>query len=64
MQAHGNKEVIRMTPVQCNEVLEDKLGHLQPLMESALRSFQRVDTILSNGAINWRKVFKRAKEKL
>lgn len=54
---------VELTPAQCNAVLEDKLGHLKPALECALITFQRVEETLANGGINWRKLFKRAKDR-
>jgi hypothetical protein len=54
---------VALTPEQCNAVLEDKLGHLKPVLECALVTFQRVEETLANGGVNWRKLFKRARER-
>jgi hypothetical protein len=54
---------VEMTPAQCNEVVEDKLVHLEPVLKCALVTFQRVEQALANGAFNWRKVFAKAKKK-
>ena len=52
---------VSMTPAQCNVVLEDKLGHLMPLLSCALVTMERVKLALSNGAIDWRGALRRAK---
>lgn len=54
---------IDLTPEQCNEVLEDKLRHLKPVLECALMTFRRVEETLANGGINWRKLFQRARDR-
>jgi len=53
----------RLTPEQCNTIIEERLTHLVPVMECALVSCRRVSHMLANGGFNWRKVFKRAKER-
>lgn len=55
---------VQMTPVQCNEVIEDNLIHLMPVMESALVSMERVNGALENGGISWRRALQRAKERM
>jgi hypothetical protein len=55
---------VEMTPAQCNAVVEDKLGHLKPVLECALVTFQRVEEVLANGGIDWRKLFAKAKERV
>jgi len=54
---------VEMTPEQCNTILEDKLGHLKPVLECALVTFKRVEETLANGGINWRRLFQRAKSR-
>jgi len=54
---------IELTPEQCNAIVEDKLGHLKPVLECALVTFKRVEESLANGGINWRKIFERARDK-
>lgn len=53
-------ENVRMTPAQSNEVIEDKLLHLRPVMECALSEITRVRDILANGEISWRRLLDRA----
>lgn len=52
----------RLTPAQCNEIIEDKLTHLLPVMECALVTFKSVNDRLANGEISWRKLLGKAKE--
>jgi hypothetical protein len=56
----GLCEKVQMTPVQCNEVIEDNLAHLMPVMECALNSMERVNETLENGGVSWRRALKRA----
>ncbi len=53
----------QLTPTQCNEIIEEKLTHLFPVLENALVSCQRVSYGLQNGEPNWSAVFKRAMER-
>jgi hypothetical protein len=53
-----------LSPTQLNTVIEDKLSHLLPTLEYALRTFERTSDALANGQINWRKLFDKAKAKL
>ena len=55
---------VELTPEQGNAVLEAKLGHLKPALECALGTFKRVEEVLANGGIDWRKLFQRAKDKI
>lgn len=55
---------IMPTPSQGNEILLDKLGHLEPTLKCALATFQRVEEMLANGGVNWRKLFERAKARV
>lgn len=55
---------VEMTPAQCNEVVEDKLANLLPAMRSTLSTMQRVEDMLANGRIDWRKALQRAKKKV
>lgn len=59
----GLCDEVQMTPVQCNEVIEDNLVHLMPLMKSTLGSMERVNDALENGGVNWRRALQRAKKK-
>lgn len=59
----GLREEVQMTPVQCNEVIEGKLAHLQPAMEYTLIEMQRLQEGLSNGEIHWGELLKRAIKK-
>lgn len=60
----GLCEAVVMTPTQHNEVIEDKLTNLVPVLKCTLSAFQRVDEIFQNGGINWRRALERAKQKL
>lgn len=53
-------ESVCMTPVQSNEVIEEKLLHLRPVLEGALSELERVRAALANGEISWRRLFDRA----
>lgn len=55
---------VEMTPVQCNEVIEGKLAMLVPVLKCTLSAFQRVENILQNGKIDWRKALERAKRRV
>ena len=55
---------VEMTPTQCNEVIEDKLTNLLPVMNCTLSSMRRVEDLLANGRIDWRKALERAKKKV
>ena len=52
---------VRMTPEQCNVVIEDKLTHLLPILECALASMKQVSERLANGEISWRKLLQNAR---
>jgi len=54
---------VQMTPMQCNEVIVEKLTHLQPAMEFTLAEMQRLRESLSNGEIHWSEMLKRAIKK-
>lgn len=54
---------VDMTPSQCNEIVEDKLAHLEPVFKCALVVFQRVEHVLANGGFNWRVALSRARKK-
>lgn len=55
---------VEMTPAQCNEVIEDKLDNLLPVMNCTLKSMQQAEDALSNGRTDWRRALKRAKRKV
>lgn len=55
---------VDMTPSQCNEVVEDKLSHLEPVLKCALVSFQRIEHVLANGGFNWRVALENAKKRV
>lgn len=55
---------VEMTPVQCNEVIEDKLENLLPVLRCTLAAFQRAQDMLENGKIDWRKALARAKKRV
>jgi len=59
----GICEDVQLTPLQCNAVIEEKLTHLQPVMECALVEIQRLRDGLANGEISWRSLLKRAIKK-
>ena len=59
---HAFCSKVELTPAQCNDVIEDKLAHLLPVMQGALFTFRSVNHRLANGEISWRKLFNRAKE--
>ncbi len=66
---HGEGESMErsnatLSPAQSNVVIEDKLTHLLPTMEYALRTFERTADALANGQVNWRRLLERAKQKL
>lgn len=63
-QPRGFCTEVDMTPAQCNEVVEDKLRHLEPVLKCALIVFQRVEHVLANGGFNWRVAFEKAKERV
>lgn len=63
-QARAFCEEVEMTPSQCNEVVEDKLDHLRPVLQCALDVFQRVEHALANGACNWRVSLANAKKRV
>jgi hypothetical protein len=54
---------VEMTPVQCNEVIEDKLTNLLPVLNCTLSTMRRVEDKLANGRIDWRKALQRAKQR-
>jgi len=56
-------EDIRMTPLQCNAVIEEKLSHLQPLLEETLNEMEEVRDALANGGISWKSLLNRAMKK-
>lgn len=56
----GVLESVQMTPVQSNEVIEEKLLHLQPVLECVLTELARVRDALANGEISWRHLYDRA----
>jgi hypothetical protein len=60
----GLCDEVQMTPMQCNEVIEDNLTHLMPVMESALSSMERVNASLENGGVSWRRALQRARERM
>jgi len=65
-QKHGDAglcEEVQMTPVQCNEVIEKQLEHLQPALECTLAEMERLKEGLSNGEISWHDLLKRAIKK-
>jgi hypothetical protein len=62
--AEESRAEVEMTPTQCNEVIEDKLSHLLPVMKTTLAIFQRVNDAMENGRINWRKALEKAKKKV
>jgi len=62
-QVRGICDEVEMTPAQCNDIIEDKLLHLLPLMKQALGTFQRVEHALANGGFSWRKAFENTKKK-
>ena len=53
-----------LTPEQCNGIIEDKLTHLLPALQSALLSMKQVNYRLANGEISWRRLLDRAKAKV
>lgn len=53
-------ENIQMTPAQSNDVIEEKLLHLKPMLECALGEMTRVRDALANGEISWRRLLDRA----
>lgn len=55
---------VEMTLTQCNEVIEDKLTNLLPVMNCTLSSMQRAEDVLANGKIDWRKALERAKKRV
>ena len=55
-----HSDEVQMTLIQCNEVIEEKLTHLQPAMEGMLSEMERLQEGLSNGEIHWRPLLKRA----
>ncbi len=55
---------VALTPVECNEVIEDKLANLFPVMRCTLVAFQRAQDMLENGKIDWREALKRAKQRV
>lgn len=57
-------EDVHMTPKQSNEVIENKLTLLKPRFEETNDEITRLHTALSNGEINWRPLFLRARKKM
>lgn len=55
---------VQMTPTQCNAVIEEKLLHLEPVLQCALDSLEHVNAVLANGGVNWRRAFHRAKQRV
>lgn len=55
---------VQMTPAQCNAVIEEKLAHLEPVFQCTLTSLERVNEVLANGGVNWRRAFQRAKQRV
>ena len=52
---------VAMTPVRSNAVIEERMVHLQPVLERALCTLQAVEDMLANGGIKWRAAFENAK---
>lgn len=52
---------IRLSPQQLNEIFEDKLIHLQPVMENALHEMERASAAFSRQDESWRELFARAR---
>lgn len=59
-EKEGTCGEVEMTPTQHNEVVEDKLVNLGLVMQCTLTAFRRVEGILQNGKIDWRKALARA----
>ena len=58
---HAICSEVRLTPEQCNEIIEDKLTHLLPALRGALLSMKQVNHRLANGEISWRRLLEKAK---
>lgn len=54
-------EGVTMTPTQLNEVIVEKLTHLQPIFENLLGDMVQLKADLSNGKIHWKDILDRAK---
>lgn len=52
---------IRLSPQQLNEIIEDKLVHLQPVMENALNEIERTRDAFSREDESWREILARAR---
>jgi len=50
-----------MTPASSNAIIEERMTHLQPVLECALRTLKAVEETLANGGIKWRAALKNAK---
>ena len=55
---------VELTPVQCNDVIENKLENLVPVMRCTLAAFRHAEDVLANGKIDWRKALERAKQRV
>ncbi len=61
--AEKPRDEVSMTLVQCNEVIEEQLTHLQPVMQHVLLEMERLKASLLNGEIHWRDLLRRAMKK-
>jgi hypothetical protein len=56
-------EKIQLTVMQRNEIIEEKLAHLQPEMEKVLAEMENVLEGFANGEIHWKDLLERAFKK-
>jgi hypothetical protein len=54
-------ECVQLSPAQSNEILLEKLTHLEPVFGRFLGELKQLKEDLSNGIIHWDEIFKEAR---
>jgi hypothetical protein len=52
---------VQLSPQQLNEIIEDKLVHLKPVLEGALVELERTRDLFSREDESWREILARAR---
>lgn len=52
---------VHLSPQQVNEIIEEKLTHLQPVLEGVLEELKRTRDMLMRLDASWRDLLERAK---
>jgi hypothetical protein len=57
----GWRSAVHLSPQQVNEIIEEKLANLQPVLECALGEIERTRDALTRIDESWRELLARAK---